>query len=111
MLARFTVGKIELASYVSISTRTLNVGNGDGVSSLDFLKAGSPFAFFLVMIELADSPTPSNAVYTDITTPRLLITRLGLASQCFRCLDQVNVCILVALRCIYVYLPLMQGLL
>lgn len=45
----------------------MNVGNGDGVSSLGFFKAGSPFAFFLVMIELADSPTPSSAVYTDIT--------------------------------------------
>jgi hypothetical protein len=45
---------------------TLKVGNGDGVSSLGFLKADWPFAFLLLlvmMIEL-DSPTPSMAVYT-----------------------------------------------
>jgi hypothetical protein len=42
----------------------LKVGNGDGVSSLGFLNAGSPFAFFLVVMIELDSPTPSNAVYT-----------------------------------------------
>lgn len=50
--------------------RTLKVGNGDGVSILGFLNAGSPLAFFLLVVIELESPTPSKTVYmqTTITT-------------------------------------------